>query len=92
MVLDLALLQSESSECWGGFVEGLVHRGLRRPCLVIIDGNKGLTAAANRITRKSQPNQIASSEVFLTGGFLLAEQVMRSCDLEIVLGVERGRT
>ena len=38
-VLDLELLQSESSECWGGFVEGLLHRGLR-PRLVIIDGNK----------------------------------------------------
>jgi transposase-like protein len=41
-VLDLELLQSESSECWGGFVEGLVNRGLKRPSLVIIDGNKGL--------------------------------------------------
>jgi putative transposase len=33
VVLDLELLQSESSECWGGFVEGLVGRGLKRPCL-----------------------------------------------------------
>jgi putative transposase len=32
-VLDLELLQSESSECWGGFVEGLVNRGLKRPSL-----------------------------------------------------------
>ena len=48
VVLDLELLQSESSECWGGFVEGLVHRGLRRPCLVIIDGNKGLRAAVEK--------------------------------------------
>ena len=31
-VLDMELLQSESSDCWGGFVEGLVHRGLKRPC------------------------------------------------------------
>jgi transposase-like protein len=47
-VLDLELLQSESSECWGGFVEGLVERGLKRPCLVIIDGNKGLRAAVDK--------------------------------------------
>lgn len=48
VVLDLELLPSESSECWGGFVEGLVHRGLKRPCLVIIDGHKGLRAAVEK--------------------------------------------
>jgi transposase-like protein len=48
VVLDLELLQSESNECWGGFVEGLVGRGLQRPCLVIIDGNKGLRAAVEK--------------------------------------------
>jgi putative transposase len=48
VVLDLELLQSESSECWGGFVEGLVGRELKRPCLVIIDGNKGLRAAVDK--------------------------------------------
>ena len=48
VVLDLELLQSESSECWGGFVEGLVGRGLQRPCLVIIDGNKVLRAAVEK--------------------------------------------
>jgi putative transposase len=48
VVLDLELLQSESSECWGGFVQGLVHRGLQRPSLVIIDGNKGLRAAVEK--------------------------------------------
>jgi putative transposase len=48
VVLDLELLQSESSECWGGFVEGVVGRGLKRPCLVIIDGNKGLRAAVEK--------------------------------------------
>ena len=47
-VLDLELLQSESGECWGGFVEGLVGRGLKRPRLVIIDGNKGLRAGLIR--------------------------------------------
>jgi transposase-like protein len=34
VVLDLELLQSESSECWGGFLAGLISRGLGRPCLV----------------------------------------------------------
>lgn len=48
VVLDLELLQSESSECWGGFVEGLNSRGLGRPRLVIIDGNKGLRAAVEK--------------------------------------------
>ena len=48
VVLDLELLQSESSDCWGGFVEGLMGRGLNRPCLVIIDGNRGLRAAVEK--------------------------------------------
>ena len=49
VVLDLELLTSESSSCWGGFVEGLVSRGLRPPRLVIMDGNKGLRAAVEQI-------------------------------------------
>ena len=32
----------------GPVVQGLVHRGLRRSCLVIIDGNKGLRAAVEK--------------------------------------------
>lgn len=48
VVLDLELLQSESGECWGGFVEGLIRRELGRPCLLIIDGNKGLRAAVDK--------------------------------------------
>ena len=44
-VLDLELLMSESTSCWNGFVEGLISRGLGRPRLVVIDGNKGLRAA-----------------------------------------------
>jgi transposase-like protein len=48
VVLDLELMGSESGECWGGFVEGLVHRGLKRPRLVIIDGNKGLRGAVDQ--------------------------------------------
>ena len=49
VVLDLELLQSESSECWGGFVEGLVDRGLRpqwslenRPMVVMSKPANGL--------------------------------------------------
>ena len=48
VVLDFELLQSESSECWGGFVEGLISRGLGQPRVVIIDGNKGLRAAVEK--------------------------------------------
>lgn len=48
-VLDIELLMSESSSCWGGFVEGLVDRGLSRPRLVIMDGSKGLRAAVEQI-------------------------------------------
>jgi transposase-like protein len=48
-LLDFELLQSESSECWGGLVEGLVSRGLNRPQLVIIDGSKGLRTSVERI-------------------------------------------
>jgi putative transposase len=45
VILDLELFQSESSSCWEGFIEGLISRGLKPPCLVIIDGNPGLRAA-----------------------------------------------
>ena len=45
VILDLELFQSESSSCWEGFFEGLISRGLKPPCLVIIDGNPGLRAA-----------------------------------------------
>ena len=45
-VLDLELCASESTHGWGGFVEGLVARGVGRAKLLIIDGSKGLRAAA----------------------------------------------
>ena len=48
VILDLELFQSESSSCWEGFFEGLISRGLKPPCLVIIDGNKGLRAAVHK--------------------------------------------
>ena len=48
VILDLELFQSESSSCWEGFFEGLISRGLKAPCLVIIDGNKGLRATVEK--------------------------------------------
>jgi transposase-like protein len=48
VILDLELFQSESSSCWEGFFEGLISRGLKPPCLVIIDGNKGLRVAVEK--------------------------------------------
>jgi transposase-like protein len=48
-VLDLELLTSESQEAWGGFVRGLATRGLRRPRLVVMDGNPGLRAAVEEL-------------------------------------------
>jgi transposase-like protein len=48
VIMDLELFQSESSSCWEGFFEGLISRGLKPPCLVIIDGNKGLRAAVEK--------------------------------------------
>lgn len=48
VILDLELYQGESSRSWDGFVEGLVGRGLKPPCVVIIDGNKGLRAAVEK--------------------------------------------
>ena len=47
-VLDLELLTSESTSCWSGFMQGLISRGLGRPRLVVIDGNKGLRAAVEQ--------------------------------------------
>lgn len=44
-ILDMELVVSESSDSWGGIIAGLVNRGLKRPRLCIIDGNKGLRSA-----------------------------------------------
>ncbi len=41
----MELLVSESSDAWGGIIGGLVDRGLKRPRLCVIDGNKGLRSA-----------------------------------------------
>lgn len=45
VILDMELLASESTDSWSGLIAGLVDRGLSRPKLCIIDGNKGLRAA-----------------------------------------------
>jgi transposase-like protein len=42
VLLSLAVMGSESTAAWSGFVTDLVNRGLRRPLMVIIDGNQGL--------------------------------------------------
>jgi putative transposase len=42
VLLSLAVMGVESAAAWGGFVTDLANRGLRRPLLVIIDGNQGL--------------------------------------------------
>ena len=42
VLLSLAVMGVESTAAWGGFVGDLVSRSLKRPELVIIDGNKGL--------------------------------------------------
>lgn len=36
---------SESTDCWAGFLRGMVKRGLRPPLLVISDGGAGLIGA-----------------------------------------------
>lgn len=48
VILDLELMQSESSSCWEGFVEGLIGRGLKAPLLAIVDGNQGLRSALGK--------------------------------------------
>lgn len=52
VLLHLRVMGSESAAAWQGFVGGLVDRGLRRPELVITDGNKGLA----RILEKFWPS------------------------------------
>lgn len=48
VVLDLELLSSESADCWGGLIVGLVERGLKRPRLCVIDGSKGRDSGGAR--------------------------------------------
>jgi len=44
-VLDLELCPSEAEAAWGGFVQGLAQRGVKRPLLLILDGSPGLAQA-----------------------------------------------
>jgi transposase-like protein len=45
---DWELFHSESGSCGEGFLEGLISRGHKPPCIGIIDGNKGLRAALEK--------------------------------------------
>lgn len=45
VLLSLAVMGAESAAAWSGFVTDLVNRGMRRPDLVVIDGNQGLQRA-----------------------------------------------
>jgi transposase-like protein len=49
VLLDLRVMGSESAAAWQGFVGGLVDRGLRRPDLVVTDGNKGLALILEKL-------------------------------------------
>ena len=49
VVLHLSLGGRESTESWKGVLNDLVERGLRRPQLLITDGNQGLLRAINDI-------------------------------------------
>ena len=45
VLLSLAVMGTESTAAWSGFVTDLANRGLKRVALAIVDGNKGLTRA-----------------------------------------------
>ncbi len=49
VLLDLRVMGSESAAAWGGFAAGLAERGLKRPELVITDGNKGLARELEKL-------------------------------------------
>jgi len=42
----------ESKEAWRGLLQGLADRGLRRPSLALVDGNKGLANALDLVWPK----------------------------------------
>ena len=44
---------AESTDAWAGFLEGMLHRGLRPPLLVISDGGPGLVAAVEIVLHGS---------------------------------------
>lgn len=48
VILDLELFRASPVRAGKDFSRGLINRGLKPPCLVIIDGNKGLRAAVDK--------------------------------------------
>jgi putative transposase len=48
-LLELRIAPSESLRSWEGVMEGLANRGLPTPVAVVIDGNKGLAGAIERV-------------------------------------------
>jgi putative transposase len=52
VLLSLGVMGVESAASWGGVVNDLARRGLRRPLLVIVDGNAGLERALQELWPK----------------------------------------
>lgn len=44
----------ESQEAWRGMLQGLADRGLKRPLLAVVDGNKGLANALDSVWPKTE--------------------------------------
>jgi putative transposase len=51
-LVSLEMCGSESREAWKGFLDDLVHRGLRAPLLCVVDGNPGLRTAIDLVWSK----------------------------------------
>ena len=49
VLLHIEVAQSESTESWADFFEGMLDRGLRQPLMVISDGHKGLKKAIRQV-------------------------------------------
>lgn len=49
VLLDLRIAPSESLGAWQGVMERLSERGLETPCMVVLDGNKGLIGSTRRV-------------------------------------------
>lgn len=53
-LLELRIAPSESLRAWEGVMESLASRGLSAPVAVVIDGNKGLIGAIERVWPQTQ--------------------------------------
>lgn len=53
-MIHLEAVGSESRDAWGGFLEGLLARGMPHPLLVTTDGGKGVIAALNKHLPRSK--------------------------------------